>query len=253
MIETVTHHEKYYREPGARLRALYQAPGPQDSKAAIEIHLTDSGRVLRHGWPAQRLVSCRLCSNPSPRALGDSPGVETCHHHFEGRLLFADQSFDVVILHNTIDDLLTATPGLAPRTLLDLWFTEAFRLLRPGGLVIGCGTNWASPRLWLSNAGGSPLPRPFWRRFIGISGYRSALSRSGFTEPQIFNLVPDAHAPRSIISTQPELSRRAFRRELDIMRDSLSPLSFFLRRLIVAAALNRYFERTVFFWGNKPC
>jgi SAM-dependent methyltransferase len=233
---------KHYALPAARLRAFYQLPTPPGLTAALELHIDDSGKVLDDEWPAETLISCRLTAEQPSNNNRVGGRIQEREVSILEVLPFQRDTFDIVILHYTLDELAKLLPARNSHQVVDDWLTRVARLLRPGGLVVGCTANATSPRHWFKPTAA-----------LGIESCRKALLRAGYRDPEIFNLIPNVEAPRAIYSTEPLASGRAFSRELDATRGHFSCSSYLIRKAIVAYRLNRYLEGTLFFWGHKPC
>jgi len=70
----------------------------------------------------------------SRASLARERGIDVVSADLGGRLPFADQSFDAVVSNQVIEHLFDT----------DLFLTEAFRVLRPGGLIVTSTENLAS-------------------------------------------------------------------------------------------------------------
>lgn len=244
---------KLYHSGMARLRALYQLPTPPGCDAALEMHLSDRGRVAGDQWPAGLVVSCRLdalATRPWQGGAGLA-GLHDCQVSYHEPLPFAPESFDVVILHHTLDELAAVFRNRPVSQVTAEWLQKIAAITRPGGVVIGCGRNRTSPRSRLRQQGFVPATAEI--PALGIFSCRSAVLRAGFQDVQVFNLWPDAEAPSTIASIEVAASRRAFRYALESTRESLSRPAYLTRRLAVELGINRFLEETLFYWGYKPC
>jgi SAM-dependent methyltransferase len=244
---------KPYHSGIARLRAIYQLPTPAGNAAVLELHLSERGRVVDSQWPAELVVSCRLAATVS-RPWNVS-SIKTRHHECEASyhqpLPFAPQTFDVVILHHTLDELASAFRQTSSRQIAEDWLRQIVSIIRPGGVVVGCGLNRTNPGSWLRNAGLASATAP--ARALGIVSCKGLLVRVGFDEPRVFNLWPDSTEPSTIASVDRVASKRAFRYELESRRAALNLPGYLARRVLVELGLNRFLEETLFFWGYKPC
>lgn len=239
----------------ARLGAIYQIPTPPGSAAALELHLSDAGRVMDDQWPADLLVSCRLTSEVSrPWHVADIKAKRhDCETSYHEPLPFAPASFDVVLLHHTLDGLASVFRQARPLEIADEWLRQVASILRPGGLVVGCGLNRSSPGRWLRHHGAGSGTAAAEISALSVLSCPTALLQAGFCNPQVFNLLPDSSAPRSITSVEADASKRSFRHALDATRESLNLPAYLVRKLLVELSLNRFLESTLFFWGYKPC
>ncbi|HMW64930.1 class I SAM-dependent methyltransferase [Accumulibacter sp.] len=234
----------------ARLRALYQIPTPPGKAAVLELRLGDEGRVIDDAWPADLVVSCRLTETISHPCTPNSAGarVQTCEAAYDAPLPFAADTFDLVILHHTLDELASVFSQRSSQQVAEDCLRRVAHVLRPGGLVVGCGLNRSSPRAWYER------PRAARRvRALGVHSCRNVLLRSGFADAQVFNLLPGLDNPRGLSSVDAQASRITFRRALEASRASLGTAGYLARRIVVGLSLNRFIENVLFYWGYKPC
>jgi len=234
----------------AQLRALYQIPTPPGQAAVLELRLGDAGRVVDATWPADLVVSCRLTDTITqpwkPAGLGRR--VQTCEAAYDAPLPFAADTFDLVILHHPLDELAAVLSQRSSQQVAEDCLRRVAHVLRPGGLVVGCGLNRSSPRAWCER------PRATRRvRALGVYSCRNVLHRSGFAEAEVFNLLPGLDNPRGLSSVDAQASRITFRRALEASRASLGTAGYLARRIVVGLSLNRFIENVLFYWGYKPC
>jgi hypothetical protein len=213
-----------YAAPQDRARALYRLLDPPPPCRTLE--LCWNRAPLQPGAPEQS-VAIDLSKDRDASAL-------------------AAASFDLVVLHRTLDD------ARAPQAQVLL--TEAAQLLRAGGIVAGCVDNAAS--LWSIAARWTRRARhaaPAREGAAGLDepGLRDALSTAGFVDPRVFALLPDADAPLRLVETDAAVFRAVLRRAL-----SASPASPSLAVRRIALETGRYsrrFARALFFCAVKKC
>ena len=243
-----------YESASARLRAVYQLPVAVDGAAVLELHLRDHGRVVDGEWRARQVVSCRLvgggCGSPIANPL--TSRMQTCQASYNEPLPFAAASFNLVILHHTLDDLATAFPQRRPRQVAAEWLGRIAPILAPGGVVAGCGRNGSIPHCWSWWRGGTTSGFSEVAA-LGVHSCQSVLLGAGFRDVQVSNLWPDPQAPSSIAAVETEASRRAFRYALESSRASLSRSGYLVRRVVVELTLNRFLEQHLFYWGYRRC
>ncbi len=246
---------KPYQSGIARLRAIYQLPTPARTAAVLELHLSDRGRVVDSQWPAELVVTCRLTATAS--RLWNVTGIKTqpdeCDASYHQPLPFAPQTFDVVILHHTLDELASVFCQTSPRQVAADWLRQIASIIRPGGVVVGCGRNRSSPKSWRRHLGETSTSAAVPRMPLGTLSCHALLTRAGFHDPQVFNLWPDSTEPSTIACVDWIASKRAFRYELESRRAALNLPGYLVRRIMVELGLNRFLEETLFFWGYKPC
>jgi len=207
------------------------------------------------------VVSCRLTDTITqpwkPAGLGRR--VQTCEAAYDAPLPFAADTFDLVILHHTLDELASVLSQRSSQQVAEDCLRRVAHVLRPGGLVVGCGLNRSSPRALCGLNRSSPRawcerPRATRRvRALGVYSCRNVLHRSGFAEAEVFNLLPGLDNPRGLSSVDAQASRITFRRALEASRASLGTAGYLARRIVVGLSLNRFIENVLFYWGYKPC
>jgi len=180
------------------------------------------------------------------------PGTDgwTCITDFRKELPFGDRSFDLVLMHGTLDLLVDDEACRAsPRELNEL-AQRIYRVLTPGGAFTGSVANRTSRSRW-----------PYLRRTtdphrasatFSIGSCRKFLARAGFQDIVIFNVLPSADSPIRLLNSERRLSRIGFRRELEVIRGSITWPHYLARRVLVELSLNRYFEESIFFWAYRP-
>jgi len=244
-----------YDSPRARMRAIYQVPSPRHALSVLELSFGGAPEILDEDWPAENRLFCQLLTDVGAGASAAElrKGLRYCSTPFSDGLPFPPQSFDQVILHFTLDDMALQQALASAKKTGDAWLKQIVEILRPGGVLTGCGRNRSSPGYWLPRVfrffgGGRPV-----RAAFGVGSCEQALGAAGLGDIQVFNLIHNAENPRTIISVRSHLSRRAFGHELQASRDIFGGTAYFLRQIVVAASLNRFLEETLFFWGYKPC
>ena len=238
-----------YATAAERVRALYRIPTAPLRNRTLEICAGRDPLLANWRWPGEGHVCCVVGAS----ALPDGAGTTLIATGLDAPVPFAAQSFDLVILHRTLDDLAAA----AGRNRFDAqsFLTQVAGVLTPGGLVAGCVQNraslpgiahWAAQALRMRASGGTSF------RF-SLQGLRGMLSRASLADIRTFRLLPDGDAPLKLVDVDPTVTRFAFRRELDARRRHLSSMAFSARRLAVEVGLYRYLEPSIFFWAYKPC
>src|ERR1035437_5834295 len=98
---------KRYEAPADRVRLLYRIPHAPNGGRTLELYNTVTPVLADDNWPGTNKTLCRV-------GPGKPAGFHEDHHRdshdqnyldFHGPLPFANQSFDLVILHRTLDDL----------------------------------------------------------------------------------------------------------------------------------------------------
>ena len=207
---------KPYEPDIARVRALYRLQTAPAPNRVLELYV-GAPRVLASGaWPGS---TATLATLADPQA----------------KLPFAPESFDVVVLHRTLEPLLADPAFRAPDALPNL-FARILAVLARNGIVAGCLHRRAS--------------REAAR--ITYRGLGAALARAGFERISTYSVLPTGDAPTRLVDTRTPLSRIGFRRELDTLRASLRWPGYVARRAVVELALNRHVEPWLAFYGRRP-
>ena len=243
-----------YATAADRARALYRIPTAPRRNRTLEIcHGRDP--LLWHGpWPGEGHVAC-VVGAAAPAAGG--AGIGCVSAALGAALPVAPQSFDLVILHRTLDDLSDLSmAALAPKRFdAQDFLLQVADALAPGGLVAGCVQNRASlPGIVRTAQRAFGIGRAQAAEFhFSPRGLRRMLACAALGEIRIFSLLPHSDAPLKLIDSDATVSRLAFRRELDARRRHLGRAAFALRRLAVELGGYRHLEPSRFFWASKTC
>lgn len=248
---------KIYESPIERMRAIYQCPAASDMARVLELHVGDFGPILNQNWPAKLAISCRLVNRVgelryTPKA---ESGFIKCEALLNEVLPFASGSFDMAILHYTLDDLATGLSRRKSRVIAEHWLREIARVICPEGLVVGCGSNGCSPipalKRYLSKGQQSVTNRS--QPVMSVLSCAKILDQTGFHDIEVFNLLTDTNNPRSLASIDPLLSRRVFEHELQSIRESLGFGGYLIRKLLLHLSADRFLEPNIFYWGFRRC
>jgi hypothetical protein len=210
-----------YEPDISRVRAMYRLPLAAGRRRVLELRF-DAAPVLADAVEAQ---------------VTDA----------EAPLPFDAASFDLVVLHETLDRL-AAAGALAHRDAAVAFVERVGRLIAAGGSVAGCVEN----RSALARAGRPPHADGGRGATFSLRRCRAMLVRAGYRDVQLFSVLPHAGSPLRLINADADLSRIGFRRELDAIRASLGALAYAARRLAVELALNRHREQSILFWARRP-
>jgi hypothetical protein len=242
-----------FESPIARLRAIYRIPTTADTQRVLELHVGEHGPVVDATWPATSVVSCRLVDDamaPSASTVGIEPGFQSCDCGWAAPLPFPPGSFDMVVLHFTLDDLAAAAGSRGTAAGVDEWLRRVAQVLRPGGIVAGCAANATSPAARRGRGAGA---RRGGRPTMSVLTCAEVLGSAGFVGIQVFNLIPDAAEPRAIVASDRVMSRRAFAHEIQSVRESLGFAGLLVRRAMLRLSLHRLVEPAMFYWGTRGC
>lgn len=240
---------KPYAMPKSRARALYGIPTAPSRNRALELCHDGDPLLLDCTWSGEsRTIG-------TSRLISASTAEANLRQVDYGKPLpFKPGSFELVLLHKTLDDLKFASrghqKGFNPGELV----AQIADLLVPGGVVAGCIGNASSPKRikrWLARGHlGQTRNTP---PFLTIRGCRQLLQMAGFTDIRLFSLLPDWESPLKLVEIEPAVSRFGFRQEFEGRRDQMPAPSYWLRRMVAGLGLYPYFEESVFFWAYKPC
>lgn len=241
---------KPYDKDIDRIRALYRIPSGPARDRTLHIGAGTPLPIIDDRWRARGGVTCGLVvDSPPPSAhshegQGGIPFVPA-----EGPLPFSGGEFDRVILHGTLDALLAGASRAHRMSLGQDFMSEVLRVLSPGGVVAGTFDNATSPRhLRASLKGGAAAGGR-----ISTLSARRMLRDFGLDDVKVFSLLPEADSPLRLVDVEGGVARLVFRRELQASRGSLSTIGFLMRWLVVEMRLSVHLEKSVFFWGRKPC
>jgi hypothetical protein len=229
-----------YADPADRVRALYRIPSTPFRNRTLEICHGREPLLPGHRWPGE---------GPPTEVVIPDDGTPLAK-----LAQWAPQSFDLIILHRTLDDLASAARGAAPFDA-QAFVDHVASLLVPGGVVAGCVHKRDRVRStlsravhWWRNAPSTAVPS-HW----SVSALRRMLVLAHLSQIRTFTLLPQTDAPLKLVDDDRRVARFAFHHEADVMRRYLSATAFQVRRLAVACDLPRRWEPAVFFWACKPC
>ncbi len=248
-----------FEQDDARIRALYRIPTAPGRERVLEICVNAPPVLAGHAWPGEIAVTYVLPPFKSQKAMGDQlPTVRgglVCLGGLQEELPFESGSFDIMILHRTLDFMHAEFSERGQFFDAAAFLTRASMVLVSGGVVAGCIRNrnaLVHLRAKLRALFGTPSansqasPRAFSMRSC-----RKALERAGLSRIELFSLFPNEESPSILVNSDPELLRSFYRRQLEARRPDLSLVGYIVRRLAAELALMRFFCETVFFWGRK--
>jgi hypothetical protein len=210
-----------YANPADRARALYRIPTAPRRNRTLEICHSRESLLSGFAWPGDG----HRCL-----AIGDVAQA----------LALPAESFDLLILHRTLDDLMAASSRFDAARFIG----DCVELLVPGGLIAGCIDNRNDPRRRLGRRAATRFSPQRIQRL---------LDNAGLDETRLFNLLPNCDAPMKLVDIDPATSRIAFRRELQTERRYMSRPAHLARHIVIESGLSRHIESSIFFWGYRPC
>ena len=248
---------KRYEAAVDRARLLYRIPAAPSGKRILELYHSSEPLLRDFDWPGTSQTFCRI-GQEVEAGSGESPGTvehAVAQPDFRKPLPFGRASFDLVVVHRTLDELASSNIRQGREFDTQPFFKNVLDVLVPGGLVAGCADNRFSLKSLRSQlerlknrARQTSSPGQFT-----LGSLHKALTVAGFADARLFTLLPNGSAPFKLIDTEPAISRAAFRHELQIARQLTSTPGYLLRRLAVELGLYRQLEESIFFWAYKPC
>jgi hypothetical protein len=243
-----------YEKPVDRVRALYRLPTAPDPQRTLEL-CCDRRPVVVAGRAAEEDRVCCVIG-----AADAATWDETAVHWLPQSgpitsLPLASRSFDLVVLHRTLDDL-EARVQDSPRFDARGFLSNVVEMLVPGGLIAGCVQNTGSfrsiARRWAQAL--HLRGRGDGQGHYSLNQLRGMLEEAGLSNVRTFSLLPNADAPLRLIDTDAKVAELVFRQDLDAARASMSMLSFLVKRASLTLGLHRRFQADcIFFWACKPC
>ena len=228
-----------------RARALYRIPTVPEGNRVLEVCL--GRKPLLSGGPDDEHTDDGVVGS-SHGSLDDALRWyrQSDATGASDRPPLGGESFDLVVLHHTLEDIAVRRQVGAPskdRKLL----AQVADLLEPGGWIAGA----------VSNVGNAPtivrrLANGFRGTDYSVRELSCLLERSGLVDVRIFRLMPDCDSPIKLVEAHPTTTRMMLRYELGAGRVRLVP--FLLKRLAVEFGTYGWFlRRPVFFLARKPC
>ena len=246
---------KYHERPVSRARTLYRIPTAPNNKRTLELSHSNVPLLTGFTWPTESVV-CWLGSIPTSIASEKvASNADVQHMNYLDPLPFAAGSFDLVILHRTLDDLATSARQSRVRFDAPALVNNIARVLAPGGLIAGCVDNRASIKLLTRWARGIVSGEGLGASMghFTLRSLSKLLTHAGFNEIRQFTLLPSCQNPLRLIDIDPVVSKVAFRREIESARDAYSSAAHLGRRVAVELGLYPHLEESIFFWAYKRC
>jgi hypothetical protein len=243
-----------YEKPVDRVRALYRLPTAPEPRRTLELCCDRRPVVVSGRAAGEDHVCCVI--GAADAATFDEAAVHWLPPSGPITTLpLAPRSFDIVVLHRTLDDLQAHVQD-SPRFEAREFLSNVVELVVPGGLIAGCVQNTGSFRsiarrwaqaLYLRGGGDG-------QGHYSPNQLRGMLEEAGLANVRTFSLLPNADAPLRLIDTDAKVAELVFRQDLDAGRASMSMLSFLVKRASLALGLHRRFQaECIFFWASKPC
>lgn len=243
--------------PITRAHRLYRVPTAPNNNRTLELYHSREPALAGVAWPGAAPVFCRL-DNDDPsdhRARLANSVIDVRHADVGEPLPFAEESFDLVILDRTLDDL--AISARQHRRVFDAhrFLEHVAHVLVPGGLLAGCvdnRTGLKSVTRWARHilSGGRALA-PFGQ--FTLHDLNGILASADFAEVRLFTLLINCDDPLRMVDIDPRVSKIAFRHELQVARDSYSKAGYLARRLAVELGFYPRMEESFFYLAYKQC
>jgi SAM-dependent methyltransferase len=222
----------------ARIRVLYRIPAVPARGRVLELVVTGESILRGRNWASEHVVV-------------DVSGPEGA-----GGLPFPDGSFDVVVVHRTLDRMSALARRNGRKFVVGDFLSQSARLLCDDGLVIGCVENRLGldrvlrgvKRLFDRAVDDATVAGP-----LSVLACHRALAAAGFKEIRLFNMLPDSDAPRRVMSIETSWSRSECKRQVEGMRGLVGPSSYAMWRILAELGVSQYLGTATFFWGRKAC
>jgi SAM-dependent methyltransferase len=177
-----------------------------------------------------------------------------------GGLPFPDGSFDVVVLHRTLDRMSALSQRNRRTLVIGDFLSQVARLLSGGGLAIGCVKNrhgldrvLGEARRLFGHASDSLVDHAAAPHPLSVLACHRMLVAAGFNDVRLFNMLPDPDAPSRVVSIETRWSRRACRQQVKEMRGLVRPISYAMWRTLAELGVSQYLGPATFFWGRRAC
>jgi SAM-dependent methyltransferase len=240
-----------YASPVDRAKALYRIPTAPRRNRTLEVCCGRAPFVLAGPWHGSGHACLTIGALPPTEAVC-SEDVERFHQaDLSAPLPWASQSFDLIVLHRTLEDL--SAPSQAASFDVKGFLAQIGKVLAPGGVVAGCLQNRHSLR-WIAGRAARRLGAsvPHEHAAYSVRELRNLLETAPLVGSRIFSLLPNCDSPLRLVDTDPKISRLMFRHELIAARSR--PLPYFAKRVAVELGLyGTLVTRAIFFWACKPC
>lgn len=236
---------KPYETALSRAQTLYRIPTAPTRNRVLELCVCREPLLLDYPWPGESKICCMLGAGA---ASGSNPALQ--YADFQKPLPYAAYDFDVMVLHQSLDDLIVAARQADVAFDPKQFLTSLLPHLAPGGLIAGCLSNRSSAKLaWrrLARRGEAAAAH------FTLRGCRDLLLASGLSDVRVFTLLPNCAAPLKLVDIDPSVAKLVFRHELQARRPELRLPSYLIRRAAVELGLYPHLEESIFFFGYKPC
>lgn len=231
----------------SRIELLYGIPVAPARGRALYLSI-DGTTILRQGiWPGELKVLdvSGTSGDPTIGASGDAFPV----------LPFRSGDIDIVVLHKTLDHLAAMARRQGRGFVAHDFLSKVFRILSPGGLVIGCVENRYSIDHILHRAiriRDTSCAVDSLRPFSVLTCHR-ALAAAEFQEISLFSMLPSPDAPHKLHGIHLGWSRHACLRQVEALRPLVGRASYLMWRILAELRISQYLGPAIFFWGRKKC
>lgn len=182
-----------------------------------------------------------------------------CIASYGKELPFGDGSFDAIVMHGTLDQLMALSRREGREFDIGGFLSRASRLLKVGGTVAGCVENRHSLEEFFRSAErllgrrDSTIRSARLRPTFSVNSCHAALAAAGFRDIRLFSVVPNSQSPSKLLSIEKAWSRRASKRHVQALRPLLSRSAYMVWRLLAEFGVSQYLGRAIFFSGRKEC
>lgn len=241
------------------VRALYRIPAVPTRRRAIEFTVGRPPYVLQATWPGERAVACFLGDSKELTSLalsGVDSDCEVFTTELGAEIPLARGSFDLAILHRTLDDLRAHATRFGPRFDAGKFLARIVPLLAERGVLAGCVRNRYALKGHTAGAqvdGRAPSGRDEHdnRGWLSVPACRSLLSRAGLSDIDLYGLYPDDYRPVTLRHLDADAFAWTSDRSVRERQVTLGHRGYLARRLYAAAGLSRFLPPVIFFSASK--
>ncbi|MGH8550435.1 MAG: methyltransferase domain-containing protein [Methylococcales bacterium] len=235
---------------------LYTIPAAPARGKTLELLVADPSVLTESPWLGRPIETYAIGFPSQPHARSAKGGLTLPNATGPGvGLPFPDNSFDILVLHETLDELAALARRRGAEFSIPAFLSEIARVLAPQGVIAGCtGNRFSVKRIGqrlksgLGNthrSGAGALPP------LSVVAIHKALAAAGFTGTRIYSVEPGAARPVTLHEIELGWSIRATLWYVRKTRTHISKIGYWLRWLFAGLGLSQHFCSTIYFWAKK--